>query len=155
MRMWHYRLIPSLPDLQLKGQLRELVAIMRCWKINGSPNHLLVNNATSSINDFYRYWVWYDYQYQRRFGKPFNRDYMLEVHEFCKTFSEFNLDEKSALMSIDKMYPDWHNKKYLRVCMANLYEKYAFGLGDNKISEYEWNRLSDTYKQITQEDYVI
>ena len=28
MRMWHYRLIPYLPDLQLKGQLRELVAIM-------------------------------------------------------------------------------------------------------------------------------
>lgn len=155
MRMWHYRLIPFLPSQQLKGQLRELVAIMRNWKISGSPKHLLVNNATASINDFYRYWIWYDYFYQTVFGKPFKRVYLMELLEFCNTFPEFCLDEKSALLSVDKMYPGWHNKEYLRICMANLYEKYKFGIGENKVSEHEWNKLIKGYHEITDEDYVI
>ena len=32
MRIWHYKLLPYLPDKQFKGQLRELVAIMRAWE---------------------------------------------------------------------------------------------------------------------------
>ena len=35
MRLWHYRLLPYLPDAQFKGQLREMVAIMHDWRDKG------------------------------------------------------------------------------------------------------------------------
>lgn len=35
MRLWHYRLFPYLPDLQFRGQLRELVAERRISMIYG------------------------------------------------------------------------------------------------------------------------
>lgn len=43
MRLWHYRLLPYLPDAQFRGQLRELVAIMRDWRDKGKTNHVLIN----------------------------------------------------------------------------------------------------------------
>lgn len=45
MRIWHYQLLPYLPDAQFKGQLRELVAIMRDWKRKGKTNHVLINKV--------------------------------------------------------------------------------------------------------------
>ena len=32
MRLFHYALIPYLPELQFKGQLREVVSIMRDYR---------------------------------------------------------------------------------------------------------------------------
>ena len=51
MRMWHIGIIPYLPNMQLKGQLRELIAIMHNWRDKGYPQHLLVNNITN----YYKY----------------------------------------------------------------------------------------------------
>ena len=44
-RIWHYQLLPYLPDAQFKGQLRELVAIMHDWRDKGKTNHLLINKV--------------------------------------------------------------------------------------------------------------
>ena len=49
----------------------------------------------------------------------------------------------------------WHNKEYLRVCMANLYEKHFFGIGKSRITDEEWQRLCEGYKAITNEEYKI
>ena len=38
MRLWHYKLIPFLPDNQLKAQWRELNAIFL-----NEPKHILIN----------------------------------------------------------------------------------------------------------------
>ena len=46
MRMWHVELLPYLPDMQFRGQLRELVAIMHDWRDKGKTNHLLINHVT-------------------------------------------------------------------------------------------------------------
>ena len=43
LRIWHYKLLEVLPDLQFKGQLRELVVIMRDWRDKGKTNHILIN----------------------------------------------------------------------------------------------------------------
>ena len=147
MRMWHYRLIPYLPDLQLKGQLRELVAIMHDWRDRGQTNHLLINH----IMDYprfvlYLYFKEYDYYYRKRFGK-----FISEKYE--KEFLEFGLSNKDELPCFIFTY-DWQDKVYLRICMANLYEKYL-GKGKTKLTDNEWNRLKQGYKQITGEDYVI
>ena len=40
MRLFHYALIPYLPELQFKGQLREVIAIMRDWRDKGTTNSL-------------------------------------------------------------------------------------------------------------------
>lgn len=48
MRIWHWKLLPYLPDRQFKGQLRELVAIMHDWRDKGRTNHLLINRVMES-----------------------------------------------------------------------------------------------------------
>ena len=54
------------------------------------------------------------------------------------------------------LYFNWHNKEYLRICMANLYEKYMFScLGKSEIDLQEWNVLCAGYKAITGEEYTI
>ena len=39
--------------------------------------------------------------------------------------------------------------------MANLYEKHFFGVGKSRISDEEWEKLCEGYKQITGEEYQI
>ena len=54
MRLWHYSLIPYLPDSQLKGQWRECSLISVSLKKNNTPNHILVNRITDyGIDDYY------------------------------------------------------------------------------------------------------
>lgn len=53
------------------------------------------------------------------------------------------------------VFEGWHNKEYLRVCMANLYEKHRFGIGKSRITDEEWKRLCDGYRDITGEEYKI
>ena len=45
MRLWHYRLFPYLPDLQFRGQLRELVAIMHDLRDKGQTNHFGIGKS--------------------------------------------------------------------------------------------------------------
>ena len=54
-----------------------------------------------------------------------------------------------------ELLPYLPDKEYLRVCMANLYEKYKYGRGKSRITKAEWQRLLDGYKYITGEEYVI
>jgi uncharacterized protein (TIGR02328 family) len=145
MRIWHYQLLPYLPELQFKGQLRELVAIMRDWRDKGKTNHLLINKVMEYPKNDLTSYMWY---YCEEHGRRYNLD--------CK---EKILNEFIDFADGGKFNPypfkDWHNKEYLRVCMANLYEKHVFGVGKSRITDEEWHRLVDGYKQITEEDYVI
>lgn len=145
MRLWHYKLLPYLPDAQFKGQLRELVAIMHDWRDKGATNHLLINKVMEySKNDLVKYFITYEAQYRNRYGKWLPRQW-----EEFKAFSKDDWEIKKTFSS------DWHNKEYLRVCMANLYEKHFFGVGKSRITDEEWHRLCDGYKTITGEEYKI
>ena len=53
------------------------------------------------------------------------------------------------------IFDGWHNKEYLRVCMANLYEKHFFGIGKSRITDEELQILLGGYKTITGEEYKI
>lgn len=146
MRLWHIDLMPYLPDAQFKGQLRELVAVMRSWRDNGITNHLLINRVVEyPKNDLTRYFIQYEALYHERYGQ------WLVKH--CKEFIAFDdtpLNERSK-----GCFGNWHNKEYLRVCMANLYEKHVFGIGESRITDEEWARLCEGYKNIMGEEYVI
>ena len=145
MRLWHYKLLPYLPDAQFKGQLRELVVIMRSWRDEGKTNHLLINRVMGyPKSDLYAYFLeyWNEHSYRNK-GQSLKYEICNEFYEFCHDFTRSNVFE------------GWHNKEYLRVCMANLYEKHVFGVGKSRITDEEWETLCRGYKQITGEEYQI
>ena len=144
-RIWHYKLLPYLPDAQFKGQLRELVLIMHDWRDKGETNHLLINKVMEYEKaDLSRYFISYEALYHKRYGKW--------LHKYAEEFVAFAEQEPDK----KKYFSDgWHNKEYLRVCMANLYEKHIFGVGKSRITDEEWATLCRGYKKITREDYQV
>ena len=149
MRLWHYKLLPYLPDAQFKGQLRELVAIMHDWRDKGTTNHLLINRVMEyPKNELADYAFRYFKEYKRRYGKALREKYF--------EFAEFGYNMRNVFVCDNvKHFKGCHNKEYLRVCMANLYEKHFFGIGKSRITDEEWKRLCEGYKVITGEEYVI
>ena len=146
MRIWDYRLLPYLPDLQFKGQLRELVLIMRQWRDKGTTNHLLINRVMEyQPSELACYFEKYDEAYKKRYGKKIKIEIWVD---FCN-FVGFIIPTDAPI------FDGWHNKEYLRVCMANLYEKHFFGVGKSRITDEEWETLCRGYKEITGEEYVI
>lgn len=144
-RIWHYKLLPYLPDAQFKGQLRELIAIMHDWRDKGTTNHLLINRVMKYPKEdlmcyFLGYWNEHSH---RNNGKSPKYEICNEFYEFCNDFTR------------DDIFKGWHNKEYLRVCMANLYEKHFFGVGKSRITDEEWETLCRGYKEITGEEYEI
>ena len=142
MRCWATKMIPFLPDNQLRGQWRECVLIAKDLQEKGKTNHLLINILEEyPHNDFMTY-CWYVYQEMQ------NRGFAVTLASMRKVFNiRFHIDTD--------IFNGWHNKEYLRVCYSNLYEKYKFGRGKSRITEAEWQRLLEGYKDITNEDYKI
>ena len=137
MRLWDFAMLKFLPQAQLKSQWRECVLIAKGLKENGTPNHLLVNRITNyQIEDFKIYC-------NKVLAEMLNRSYNVTSQ---------SIDSEQAKMDC---FPNWHNKEYLRVCYVNLYEKHYFGVGKSRITDEEWQRLFDGYKQITGENYEI
>ena len=162
MRIWDYRLLPYLPDLQFKGQLRELVAIMHDWRDKGTTNHLLINRVMQYNKEHLTsYFLRYRQQYQIRYGKDIDPKLFIEFLQFSdyQHGMDFKIDPVtgkfvSVRLKTD-IFPGWHNKEYLRVCLSNLYEKHHFGIGKSRITDEEWQVLIDGYKAITGEEYKI
>lgn len=144
MRLWHKDLLPYLPDLQFKGQLRELVAIIRDWRDKGKTNHLLINKVMEYPKDHLMYyWERYRLCYWARFGKNL-AEYDIEFADFgnpskCDQYECFNA---------------WHDRTYLEICMVNLYEKHKYGVGKSRISEKEWKTLLEGYNKITGNNFM-
>ena len=145
-RIWHWQLLPYLPDRQFRGQLRELVAIMHDWRDKGKTNHLLINRVMGyRKSDLLEYFRMYGREYYNRYGKYVRESISDEFYEFGK---------------VDDCYRDnppfeaWHDNEYLKICMVNLYEKYL-AVGNSRVTNYEWNTLCYGYKLITGKDYVL
>jgi hypothetical protein len=146
MRLWSVDILKFLPDLQFKGQLREMMLILHQWRDEGKTNHLLINKVMEyPKNDFARYFVHYEAIYHERYGR-----WLPKQWEEFKAFDDTPLDERSK-----GIFTGWHNKEYLRVCVCNLYEKYHFGVGKSKISQAEWDRILQGYYEITGERWEL
>lgn len=162
MRLWHYELLPYLPDLQFKGQLRELTAIMRSWRDSGTTNHILINKVMEyDKKHLTSYFLRYREEYRKRYHKEIDRGIVWEFLEFANYKKDedykFSIltNEIISVRLVKNIFSDWHNKEYLRVCLSNLYEKHFFGVGKSRITDEEWQRLLDGYKAITGEEYQI
>ena len=146
MRIWHYKLLPYLPDLQLRGQNRELVAIRNDWRDKGKTNHILINRVMDYGKDeLVTYFHFYRGIYYRRYGKILDD---FEWNQFGEIKDIQDLKENG-------LFRGWHNEDYARVCMCNLYEKYRFAVGKTKISDADWLRLCEGYKNITGKDWAL
>ena len=83
MRLWHHELLPYIPDLQFKGQLRELVAIMHDWRNKGETNHILINRVMNyEPIELTSYFFMYLYEYKLRYGKTVSEDVLNEFWDF-------------------------------------------------------------------------
>ena len=145
MRIWDYRLLPYLPDLQFKGQLRELVAIMHDWRDKGKTNHLLINKVMDyPKSELYTYFLLYTACYKERYGK------WIDYKEFAQ-FADYKCKDVITVSEIG-LFQGWHNDTYLNTCMWNLYEKHL-AVGKSRVTDEEWAKLCKGYKNITGKDF--
>lgn len=149
MRLWHYELLSVLPRCQLVSQLRECTAIAKNIHKYGTPNHLLVNKISDyDIRDFNIYCNKVIYYMLQR-GYNVSESTLDKLEEY----TNFRLVGSPSL-EYSIVFKDWHNKEYLRICMANLYEKHI-SQGESQITDEEWQKIIDKYKKITKEEYKV
>ncbi len=135
MRLWHKNLIPVLPNKQLLSQWRELNAIARNIKTNGTPNHILVNK----VLDYDKlHFIVYTKLVLKELG---NRNYHIRqdtFHKFLQHIEMSETDFNNTNIEFFEIYKDWHNNRYFLQCYYNLQEKYDCG----GINEEEWKRIN-------------
>lgn len=124
MRLWHYKLIPFLPDLQLIAQWRELNSIFK-----KQDKHILINYVYEydkrSLAIYTQYLV--DELKKRDIKiKSFNN---LIKYFRLKETNDSNLETKYKLFYITSInpFPNHHTDRYLLQCFYNLQEKYDRG----------------------------
>lgn len=130
MRLWHYKLLPVLPDKFIIAEWRECIAIKRQWE-KGTLKHKLVSYVMDYDKEyFYNYVLEVVAELLIR-GIKYNKKYLIEISNFSKSLT---LCENKSLN-----YPE-HNDRYLRQCYYNLQEKYDRGI----ITSAEYNLINKT-----------
>ena len=124
MRLWHWKLIPVLPNKMLVAQWRECIAIKRQWE-KGTLKHRLVSYVMNYSKEYFLQYVQHITWELRKRNIKYQEKYYLEIDNFCWQ------DE----MTYTPCYYPEHNDRYLRQCYYNLQEKYDRGI----ISQEEWN----------------
>lgn len=122
MRLWHYELIPVLPDKMLVSQWRECIAIKRQWE-KGTLKHRLVSYVKDYDKRYFDFYVEHLIKEMLNRNIKFNDKFYYEIYSFCGGCTYYN-------------YPE-HNNRYLKQCYYNLQEKYDRGI----ISEEEWKKI--------------
>jgi len=141
MRLWHKDLISVLPRQHLLAQWRECCCIIRNIAVNGTPNHLLVNKVLDYPPLHFMLYT------NLVLDEMTKRDYEISETSYVKMVSNFNKAKDYFNMtnylytptSIEDIYRDWHNDRYLIQCYYNLEEKYDCG----GISRDEWNIINN------------
>lgn len=112
MRLWHYKLIPVLPNKMLVSQWRECIAIKRQWE-NRTLKHRLVNYALNYDKSYFAKYTCNVVDELNRRGIKFQSKLLNEIYIFCNA--------NCAFEDIPD-YPE-HDSRYLKQCYYNLQEK--------------------------------
>lgn len=129
MRIWHKSLISVLPREQLVAQWRELSAIAGNIIDKGNPNHILVNKV---MNYPFNHFISYAYYVRKEMT---NRGYKTMNKVWDKIVSISNSDYN--ILSLEEIFPNWHNDRYFIQCFYNLEEKYDCG----GIDKEDWDKI--------------
>lgn len=131
MRLWHYKLLPVLPDKLIIAQWRECIAIKRQWE-KGTLKHRLVSYVIEYNKGYFYRYVWDVVEEMKKRGIKFQEKYLNEIAIFT---------DGCQIASINQYYLT-HNERYLRQCLYNLEEKAMRGI----ISKDEWQKIYDEFK---------
>ena len=132
MRLWHYKLLPVLPDKMLISQWRECIAIKRQWE-KGTLKHRLVSYVMNYDKAyFYNYVLLIVLEMTKRQIK-FNKKYLYEISDVADGY----LGD----------YPE-HNDRYLKQCYYNLQEKADRGI----ITKEEWKLIHKNIYGLIEEE---
>lgn len=125
MRLWHYKLIPFLPNSQLIAQWRELNSIYK-----KQDNHILINYV-------------YEYPKEDLLAYSYMVISELEKRGFkinsVKNFESYFDGCKLLPIIADPNYQPFanhHTERYLKQCFYNLQEKYDRGQKDFSEEQY-------------------
>ena len=123
MRLWHYKLLPVLPDKFIIAEWRECIAIKRQWE-KGTLDHRLVSYVMKYDKIYFLNYVDLVLEEMKKRNIKYNFDLYNEIYNFCISNKIVN------------NYPE-HNDRYLRQCLYNLQEKYDRGI----INQEEWDKI--------------
>ena len=126
MRLWHYKLIPYLPNKMLVSQWRECIAIKRQWE-KGTLKHRLVSYVMDYSREYFLQYVQQLIWELDERNIKYQDKYYLEIDNFCW----------EEPMSYHPCRYAEHNDRYLRQCYYNLQEKYDRGI----ITKEEWQLI--------------
>ena len=126
MRLWHYKLIPYLPNSQLVAQWRELNSIYK-----KQDKHILINYIYN-----------YDKEYLLHYSiliknEMLNRGFQIKSWKNYDAYFADTVNRETSLR-----YPE-HDVFYLEECFYNLREKHRRGQKD--FSEKTMTRLQDFF----------
>ena len=128
--MWHKELVPILPQKQLVGQWRECILIAKELKINGTPNHILVNRVRDYSPEHLATYCdlvkW----------AMLKQGFAVNVLAMEKLIDYLGMPVYSYVPE-DFLFDQWHTDRYLWQCLSNLEEKYDCG----GIPEAEWEPI--------------
>ena len=125
-RLWHYKLIPVLPNAMLVSQWRECIAIKRQWE-KGTLKHRLVSYVKNYDEEVYSNYVRKVVKELRNRNIKYQEKYLNEIIDFC-----------NGDLFITENYNE-HNNRYLKQCYYNLQEKYDRGI----ITKEEWQKIQN------------
>ena len=132
MRLWHYKLIPVLPNAMLVSQWRECIAIKRQWE-KGTLKHRLVSYVMNYNKSLF-------YQYVAEIRAEMYKRNIKYNDKYFKEIIKFTLVELQELKDLS-YYPE-HNNRYLKQCYYNLQEKADRGI----VTKEEWQKIEDLFK---------
>ena len=120
MRLWHYKLLPYLPNSQIVAQWRELNSIFK-----KQDNHILINY----VYDYPKEYLWH-YSVAVK-NEMVARGFQIKSLENFDTYFDEVIHGEEILH-----YPE-HNNRYLLQCFMNLQEKYDREQKDFSKERYE------------------
>ena len=133
MRLWHYALLPYLPNKLIVAEWRECIAIKRQWE-KGTLKHRLVSYVMNYQKSAFYYYTQSVAAEMTKRGIIYQRIFLDELYDFC-------FDKGNAKFN----YPE-HNDIYLRECLYNLEEKAMRRI----ISKEEWQVIYNQFKNFTE-----
>lgn len=134
MRLWHYKIIPFLPNSQLISQWREINSIFK-----KQDKHILINYIYEYNNKDLG--IYTNLVIQEMLSRK------IKIHNW-KNYEEYFKNDSFEIYELSNYIPfkEHHDDRYLLQCFYNLQEKYDRGQKD-----FTENQYNDLLKMILNE----
>ena len=113
MRLWHYKLIPYLPDSQLLAQWRELNSIFK-----NQPKHILINYVYEYPKDDL-YWYTNEILNEMR-DRGFKYNLRASFDDYFKGFKVFFDENGKMINPFDRSMDDLYEAKHQCMIKNNI-----------------------------------